>query len=137
MPAGSADELHTHLPGAPRLPLVRDLSARLPVLAVPVHRDRHLRGPRRRPDRGHVLPRAPPGRVTRPGCHPLPASPTEVRITSPEPSRRAVPVRLIPPVPPAFPRRSPCPGGLAASAFRRRSRCAGGGCVTGVRLVTY
>src|SRR5580693_3838110 len=126
MPAGSADELHTHLPGAPRLPLVRDLSAGLPVLAVPVYRDRHLRGPRRRPDRGHVLPRAPPGRVTRPGCHPLPASPTEVRITSPEPSRRAVPVRLIPPVPPAFRRRSRCAVGLAAPADSLRPHSGGG-----------
>src|SRR5215470_2196191 len=40
--------------GAPWLPIVHDLPARLPVLAVPVHRDRYLRGPRRRPDRSHI-----------------------------------------------------------------------------------
>ena len=62
--AGSADKLHTRVPGAPRLPLVHDLSAGVPVLAVPVHRDRHLRGPRRRADRGHVLRRQAQGRVT-------------------------------------------------------------------------
>ena len=64
MPAGSADELHTRVPGAPRLPLVHDLSAGVPVLAVPVHRDRHLRGPRRHPRRGHVPRRQAQGRVT-------------------------------------------------------------------------
>src|SRR5215472_1177419 len=40
--------------GAPWLPIVHDVPARLPVLAVPVHRDRYLRGPRRRPDRSHI-----------------------------------------------------------------------------------
>src|SRR6516164_9352292 len=40
--------------GAPWLPIVYDLPARLPVLAVPVHRDRYLRGPRRRPDCSHI-----------------------------------------------------------------------------------
>ena len=57
-------EFHTRMLRAPRLPLVHDLSAGLPVLAVPVHRDRHLRGARRRADRGHVLRRQAPGRVT-------------------------------------------------------------------------
>ena len=65
-PGSWEHQLHHHVHGAPRLPLVHDLSAGLPFLAVPVHRDRHLRGPRRRADRGHVLRRAAPGRLTRP-----------------------------------------------------------------------
>jgi hypothetical protein len=53
------------LHGGARLPGVPDLPACRQVLGLPGHRDRHLRGTRRRPARRHVLGAQPAGRIAR------------------------------------------------------------------------
>ena len=51
------------LHGGARLPGVPDLPAGQQILGLPGHRDRHLRGTRRRPARRHILGRQAAGRI--------------------------------------------------------------------------
>ena len=60
-----AQPRHPAMPDGARLPGVPDLPAGQQVLGLPGHRDRHLRGPRRRPARRHVLGAQAAGRIAR------------------------------------------------------------------------
>ena len=71
-PSSTPPLLHLH--GGARLPGVPDLSAGQQLLGLPGHRDRHLRGARRRLARRHVLGAQAARRIARPappaGCLP-------------------------------------------------------------------